>query len=402
MQAQQRIYSLPCWRLTRWLADCGPEVPDDIRVALIGNLYGTLPIFVGGVVNTLLVAAAITLRSPTPPFVAWLLLEIAICLARLAVLLVAHREALEHRSTPTDINLLLSVMWSGSVGYGAFVSLATGDWVAATLACVSAGAMVGGICFRNFSAPRLSGAMITLSLGPTLPGALIAGEPLMLVVFLQIPMYLVAMTMASFRLNKMLIATMCAERQNDYRARHDPLTGLANRAGLIGALEARLAAPRGRDETLALLYLDLDGFKIVNDTHGHAAGDRLLENVAERMRSMLRDGDLPARLGGDEFVVLTADCTAEEAACFGHRLIDAIGTPYDIGLGLPARIGVSIGIAMAPEHGREASSLLRAADAALYEAKSTGGSRCRLALPGVPVARLCRQQDASASESAAA
>ena len=402
MQAQQRIYSLPCWRLTRWLADCGPEVPDDIRVALIGNLYGTLPIFVGGVVNTLLVAAAITLRSPTPPFVAWLLLEIAICLARLAVLLVAHREALEHRSTPTDINLLLSVMWSGSVGYGAFVSLATGDWVAATLACVSAGAMVGGICFRNFSAPRLSGAMITLSLGPTLPGALIAGEPLMLVVFLQIPMYLVAMTMASFRLNKMLIATMCAERQNDYRARHDPLTGLANRAGLIGALEARLAAPRGRDETLALLYLDLDGFKIVNDTHGHAAGDRLLENVAERMRSMLRDGDLPARLGGDEFVVLTADCTAEEAACFGHRLIDAIGTPYDIGLGLPARIGVSIGIAMAPEHGREASSLLRAADAALYDAKSTGGSRCRLALPGVPVARLCRQQDASASESAAA
>lgn len=402
MQAQQRIYSLPRWRLTRWLADCGPEVPDDIRVALIGNLYGTLPIFVGGVVNTLLVAAAITLRSPTLPFVAWLSLEIAICLARLAVLLVAHRDALEHRPTPTDINLLLSVMWSGSVGYGAFVSLATGDWVAATLACVSAGAMVGGICFRNFSAPRLSGAMITLSLGPTLPGALIAGELLMLVVFVQIPMYLAAMTMASFRLNKMLIATMCAERQNDYRARHDPLTGLANRAGLIGALEARLAAPRGRDETLALLYLDLDGFKIVNDTHGHAAGDRLLENVAERLRSMLREADLPARLGGDEFVVLTADCTAEEADCFGRRLIDAIGTPYDIGLGLPARIGVSIGIAIAPEHGREASSLLRAADAALYEAKSTGGSRCRLALPGVPVARLRRQQDASASESAAA
>lgn len=219
MHADSRSFSLPRWRATRWLAGCGSDVPDDIRVALISNPYGTLPVFAGGILNTLLVAAVITARSPTPLFIVWLAMEIGICLARLVVLLVARREALAHRPTPTDINLLLSVAWSGSVGYGALVSLASGDWVAATLACVSAGAMVGGICFRNFSAPRLSGTMIVLSLGPTLPGALIAGEPLMFVVFLQSPMYLVAMTMACFRLNKMLIATMRAERENDYRAR---------------------------------------------------------------------------------------------------------------------------------------------------------------------------------------
>lgn len=171
---------------------------------------------------------------------------------------------------------MLSIAWSGSVGYGALISLATGDWVAATLACISAGAMVGGICFRNFSAPRLCGAMIVLSLGPTIPGALIAGQPLMLVLFFQIPMYLAAMTMACFKLNRLLIATMRAERENDRRARHDVLTGLSNRAELVGALEERLSRQDGHGGTLALLYLDLDDFKVVNDTHGHAAGDRLL------------------------------------------------------------------------------------------------------------------------------
>ncbi len=324
-------------------------------------------------------AAAITARSPTPLFIAWLAVEIAICATRLAVLIVARRRALNHRPTPTDANLVLSIAWSGSVGYGALISLATGDWVAATLACVSAGAMVGGICFRNFSSPRLCGAMIVLSLGPTIPGALIAAQPLMLVLLFQIPMYLAAMTMACFKLNRMLIATMRAERENDRRARHDELTGLANRAGLVRALEERLSRLARAGETLALLYLDLDGFKAVNDTHGHAAGDRLLENVAERMRGLLRDGDLPARLGGDEFVVLAAGCTADEAREFGRRLIQAIGAPYDLGSRTSAHIGVSVGIAMAPQHGSKAAELLHAADAALYQAKFAGGSRCQAA-----------------------
>lgn len=379
MQAETRIYSLPRWRVTRWLAECGSDVPEDIRIALIGNLFGSLPVFTGGILNTLAVAAVIAMHSPTPPFIAWLAIEILICATRLAVLLVARRNALARQPTPTDLNIILSVVWSGSVGYGVVISLASGDWVVATLACLSAGAMVGGVCFRNFSAPRLSGTMIVLSMAPTLPGALIAGEPLMLVVGLQIPLYLAAMTAACFRLNKMLIATMRAERENDYHARHDPLTGLANRAGLVSTLKARLTMPHGPGKTLAVLYLDLDGFKTVNDTHGHAAGDRLLEAVAERFRRTLREGDLPARLGGDEFVALTAGSTAEEVAALAQRLIDVIGAAYELGLGKPVHIGVSVGIAMAPEYGGEAEDLLAAADAALYMAKSAGGSRCQLA-----------------------
>lgn len=392
MQADTRVYSLPRWRITRWLAECGSDVPEDIRVALIGNLYGSLSVFAGGILNTLAVATVIALHSPTPPFIAWLVIEIVICSARLAVLLIARRRAETRRPTPTDLNIILAVLWSASVGYGVVVSLASGDWVVATLACLSAGAMVGGVCFRNFSAPRLSGTMIVLSMAPTLPGALIAGEPLMLVVGLQIPLYLTAMTAACFRLNKMLIATMRAERENDYHARHDPLTGLANRAGLVSALKAQLAMPRSTGKTQALLYLDLDGFKTVNDTYGHAAGDRLLEAVAERIRRTLREGDLPARLGGDEFVALIADGTADEATALSQRLIDVISAAYELGLGKPIHIGVSVGIAMVPDHGGEAEDLLAAADAALYLAKSAGGSRCQLATVTASLQAL-RQQE---------
>jgi diguanylate cyclase (GGDEF)-like protein len=306
------------------------------------------------------------------------------------VLITARQAALKRRKTPTDIYLLLGIAWSASVGYGVVISMANGDWVAATLAGSSAAAMVGGICFRNFSAPRLVATMIVLSLGPSVPGALLGGEPLLFVVFAQVPVYLAAMTLAAFKLNKMLVATMRAERENDYRAQHDALTGLSNRAGLAHAVNSRLAA--GPDVALALLFLDLDGFKIVNDTFGHGGGDRLLKMVAERLSRMLRAVDVGARVGGDEFVVLAEALTPERAAAFGEALIASVANGYDLGEGVSASIGVSIGIAMAPEHGSDLTQLLAVADAALYEAKSGGKSRCCMASAITNLAALRRLQ----------
>jgi diguanylate cyclase (GGDEF)-like protein len=390
MQGQHRIYSLPRWRVTRWLVDAGPGVPRDIRMALIGGLFGTLPIFAGGVANTLIVSAVIAARMQSAPFIAWFVFEVAICITRLIVLIVARRAAQAQRRTPTDIYLLLGVAWTAGVGYGVLASLVSGDWLVATLACLSAAAMVGGICFRNFSAPRLAGAMILASLGPCLPGAALAREPLLFVVFAQIPMYLFAMTGAAFKLNKMLIATMRAERENDHRARHDALTGLCNRIGLADALDARLSADGDDEERLALLFLDLDGFKTVNDTYGHAAGDRLLKMVAERLHRILRAGDVAARIGGDEFVALAGGLSPERAIELGQRLISAFATSYDLGDGISARIGVSVGIALAPQHGSDLATLLAAADAALYQAKTSGKSRCCMAPPEADIATLRR------------
>jgi diguanylate cyclase (GGDEF)-like protein len=390
MQGRPITYNLPRWRLTRWLADAGPDVPHDIRAAMIGGLFGTLPVFAGGVLNTLAVSGTIAARVQTAPFIAWFILEVVICTARLAVLMTARRAAREGRDTLTDIYLVLGVAWSAGVGYGLFISMMSGDWVAAALACISSAAMVGGICFRNFSAPRLAATMIVASLGPSVPAAALAGEPLMYVVFFQIPMYVVAMTLAAFKLNKMLIATKLAERENDHRARHDALTGLSNRMGLADAVDARLVAANGIAMPQALLFIDLDGFKAVNDTHGHAAGDGLLKMVAGRLIRMLPPDGLAARIGGDEFVALMPASTPAHAAEFGDRLVAIISAPYDLGDGISARIGVSVGVALAPEHGAGLADLLAVADAALYEAKSRGKSRCCLASTATSVAALRR------------
>lgn len=390
MQSEAGRYSQPRWGVTRWLADAGPGVPDDIRQALIADLYGSLPVFAAGAVNTVAVAAVIATHEPTAPFITWLALEVVICLSRLTVLVIAHRAARERRPTPTDLHLVLAVAWSASVGFGILISLASGDWVVAMLASLSAAAMVGGICFRNFSAPRLAGTMILLSLGPIVPGAALAGEPLLFIVFMQVPLYLTAMTVAAFRLNKMLVATMRAERENGHLAHHDTLTGLRNRAGFVAALNARLTASAGVAKPFALLFFDLDNFKPVNDTYGHAAGDQVLMLTAERLRRALPETAVIARLGGDEFVVLVNGVTADQALTVGQRIIQTVTMPYQLAGGISAQVGVSVGIAVSPEHGTEAEQLLVAADAALYEAKSEGKARCRMASVTTNVAALRR------------
>jgi len=374
-------FSLPRWRITRWLADAGADVPDEIRVALIGSLYGTLPIFAGGVINTVAVSLLIALRIPTLPFILWCAFEVVCCLMRLAVLLVSQRQAAKGLPTPTDLYLLLGVAWAAGVGFGTFISLTSGDWVVATLACLSAAAMVGGICFRNFGAPRMAGVMIFLTLGACCFAAPFLGEPIMLIVFMQIPFYLFSMSRATYKLNAMLVSTMRAEREHEFHARHDMLTGLQNRAGLAKTFDARSPQQAGAGR-LALIYLDLDGFKAVNDTHGHMAGDRLLQLVAERLRGLVRAGDFAARIGGDEFIVLSEQTETAQLLSFGERLIREISLPYELDNRHAVTVGASIGIALAPEHGTDMTSLLTAADAALYQAKSKGKSRCVVARQG--------------------
>ncbi|WP_316187281.1 MULTISPECIES: GGDEF domain-containing protein [unclassified Bradyrhizobium] len=386
MRGDGLAFSLPRWRVTRWLADPGYPVSSDIRRALTRELYGCWSVFAGGAINTVAVAAALALRTPSPLFITWFVLEVAICLSRLIVMIIAYRRARERLATPTDIHILLSVAWSASVGFGVGISLASGDWVAASLTCISSAAMVGGICFRNFSAPRLVGTMILFSIGPVIPGVATSHEPLLFAMYLQMPVYFLAMTGAAFRLNKMLVAVMQAKRESDERARLDPLTGLSNRAGLVDALQSRLDA--GGDRSFAVLYLDLDGFKPVNDTFGHAAGDELLKIVGRTLRQTASRGDVIARIGGDEFVVLAGDPALDHALALGERIIEVMTSPMALPGGAHVQIGISIGIAVAPEHGTDPEALLFAADAALYEAKSSGKSCWRLASAEANLAAL--------------
>ncbi|WP_315719275.1 MULTISPECIES: GGDEF domain-containing protein [unclassified Bradyrhizobium] len=381
-------FSLPRWRVTRWLANPGYPVSADIRLALVGELYGCWSVFAGGAINTIAVAAALALRTPTALFISWFVMEVVICLSRLIVMIISYRRARAQLTTPTDIHILLSVAWSASVGFGVGISLGSGDWIAASLTCISSAAMVGGICFRNFSAPRLVGTMILCSIGPVIPGVATSHEPLLFAMYLQMPVYFLAMTGAAFRLNKLLVAVMHAKRESDERARRDPLTGLNNRSGLIEALQSRLDGRTGGQQGFAVLYLDLDGFKPVNDTFGHAAGDELLKIVGRTLRDVVAPSDLIARIGGDEFVVLTGDSAIDRALALGERIIEVMTAPIALPGGARVNIGMSIGIAAAPDHGTAPEALLFAADAALYEAKSSGKSCWRLASAEANLAAL--------------
>ncbi|MBU3076955.1 GGDEF domain-containing protein [Sphingomonas quercus] len=371
--ASAMIFSAPRWAPTAWLLRTGDDVPAEIRRALVGSLYGTLPIYAGGVINTIGVALLATLRHPTPAFLCWLMTEVLLCATRLFVLLHDRRAARDGRRTFTDLYIGLGLSWAASVGYGAYITMTSGDWVSATLACLSAAAMVGGICFRNFAAPRLVAAMILLSLGPCVVGAIVSREAMLLIVVAQIPFYLVSMTIAAFKLNRMLVTTMQAERDNERRARHDPLTGLANRTGLQHAFDARRA-----DGGQAIFYLDLNGFKAVNDRLGHAAGDQLLVAVADRLRALDWPDLFVSRVGGDEFVLIAP--MLEEAVA--RRLSEAIVATISDDLypieNVRVPIGVSVGVAFA-RAGDELRTIMSSADKALYASKSASARPTRAA-----------------------
>lgn len=174
-----------------------------------------------------------------------------------------------------------------------------------------------------------------------------------------------------------ITVTRAAEEKIAYMARHDALTGLANRAVFL-SLAAAYCESAARDrEPCAFLYLDLDGFKQVNDGLGHAVGDRLLKDVAQRLQSLVPKRALLARLGGDEFAILLETRRKDEAEALAAALIEGLSLPYEID-GLQAVIGVSAGIAFAPDDCDEPDGLLAKADLALYRAKADGRGRVRV------------------------
>lgn len=163
-----------------------------------------------------------------------------------------------------------------------------------------------------------------------------------------------------------------------HRVRHDDLTGLINRSTFWDRLEHRLAGAERRIDGFAVLFLDLDGFKIVNDTFGHAAGDRLLVDVAHRISAQLRAGDTAARVGGDEFLVLLDDVSGDEAAlAAADRINAALQLPFTVDA-RPFTTAASVGVARGPGDFGSADEIVAAADSAMYDAKGMGRGACVL------------------------
>ena len=172
-----------------------------------------------------------------------------------------------------------------------------------------------------------------------------------------------------------------AETRIRYLARFDPLTGLLNRSAWQDHAQDVLRHAVRHDDRCAVLFLDLDHFKTVNDSLGHAAGDRLLAQVACRLSGCVREEDLVARLGGDEFVILLSRLAhTEEPARVAERVLEALARPLQID-GQPLHLGASVGIALYPADGGEIDTLLKHADTAMYEAKESGRNAYRIFLP---------------------
>ncbi|MBN6741742.1 GGDEF/EAL domain-containing response regulator [Acidithiobacillus ferrivorans] len=199
------------------------------------------------------------------------------------------------------------------------------------------------------------------------------------------------LVVATIKAHELADQIQVARDQIDYTAQHDALTGLPNRLLLQDRLGQAIEVARRQERPLAVMFLDLDRFKYVNDSLGHAVGDQLLQSVAQRLKSGLRHSDTISRQGGDEFIVLLPNIEhAEDAALSAGKILAALTPPHRIGEH-EFHISVSIGISIYPDDGQDTEILLKSADAAMYYAKENGRNAYKFFEPEMN-ARVVRRQ----------
>lgn len=359
--------------VARWLLHSESDNAAAIRHRVIGSLRQTMPIFGGGAVSTVATALTLAALLREPALMVWAGLEGALMTARLRAVWIERSPT--NRQPSIGHLLMLELVGAASVGFGTSVAIASGNWTAIVIGWMAVTAFAGETCLRNLGTLRLVSLMIGVGLVPAVAACLISREPILGIAAVLTSLYALRMVTSAARLNGVLIETMGAERENDHRARHDKLTGLLNRAGLEREME--LMRNDNPHDDLALFFIDLDNFKSVNDTYGHAAGDMLLRAVSERLLELVGPGDIVARLGGDEFVMISAVGLVQPAE-FGAAALAAIKGAHTL-VESNSSVTASIGVAQMSLHGSSLNELMEAADVQLYQAKRGGGSRCIVA-----------------------
>ena len=363
-------FSRPSRPFLRWLLD--PR--RDLSPAIAGKLYSSLfaaPFTVmAGAVNGLVLNAVALRVSGDWMFAVFAALDAALVATRLVLSARGGRDPAPVTGSRPDLYLAACLGWCAVQGAMAFKAMASGLPTLQVVSAMTAVGLVGPICMRNFAAPRYAMAMVLLVLGPLACGAAASGNPWLLVLILQAPAFLLGAFRTLGQMQNLTIGILVAESESEERARKDPLTGLLNRNGLLEALDGSAALNRLAS---VFFYLDLDGFKSINDTHGHQVGDAVLVSVAARLTALARPGDVVARLGGDEFMIVALDLTPRDGEGYASAIIGKVtAEPYSV-LGLaPLRVGISVGSACCPQDGSLCHELSRRADCALYEAKAAG------------------------------
>jgi len=324
--------------------------------------------------TTLLLICGTTVWISRGAVWAWTWLAVSVLLVSWRAL---HPWFLQRRGRPRPLLgiMLPSGLAMATFGGGCAFSIHTGDIALTTMALAGTMGVMAGVATRWAALPRPAVAtMIVSVLPPMYALAARGGANIMAAVALGFSAASIATFTAHNR--ETLLGSITAGELLRRKAQTDHLTGLANRAELMQRLADACAelpgAGRGRGRSFAVLYVDLDGFKAINDSHGHAAGDEILQRVAACLRQVVGPEEVVARIGGDEFVVVLNDSDALTARAVSDEIISVISREHRIADGRALRVGCTVGLSMAPEQGREPEVLLARADAALYAAKNQG------------------------------
>lgn len=318
---------------------------------------------------------------------AWLLAEIVIGSVKLSM-----QRSIEKTTaagvTPSMTGAIVAGLAGAVVlGIAGFECVAYGDPLLILLSGICLGGLVGGTSVRSAGTPRFTVVLMSLMTLPFSFATLFSPIPYLHLIGLLMPLLLIGLILVLQEDYKKLVGLYQAQHENRWLAHHDILTGLPNRTMELKCfddlLRNRITKPVDGVPLFTVFCLDLDGFKDVNDSLGHEAGDTVLVIVADRLRRCVRDVDFQFRVGGDEFVILLPSIDPSAAAAIAQRIIDRIAKPLDVGNNNTLRIGVSIGSAYATAHGTTADELLRSADGAMYEAKRRGKGMY-VTLPSVP------------------
>jgi diguanylate cyclase (GGDEF)-like protein len=363
------------------LTDGGSYVQPHLQGLLLSEIFGPELTIILAVVNGLLINTAAQFMVGGFVFLAFSGFDVLLAIWRIWLVRKAAAASRLGKPTPTDMYLVAVICWWALQGAMAYTAMCTGKPVLQLLFGFTVLASMVPLCTVYYATPRYTMLLLCLCDLPATAGEMTIGNRWIVVALVQAPAFILACNTAIRRLHRMAVTLLEAEYLSEQRAERDSLTGLMNRAGLADIL----LGLEVRGTRFVLFYLDLDGFKAVNDTLGHPAGDALLQAVASRLQAMMRDSDTVARLGGDEFVVVTPNLGPAESTAFANRVIQRISDQeYALGAEGVARIGVSVGYACWPEDGPTLDLLRKHADSALYTAKKAGkGVHRRFAGPGI-------------------
>jgi diguanylate cyclase len=348
------------------------RAPERVRQRMLETVPTTTISLVFYSVTLLTICATTVYIARAPWAWAWLLASIVLVTWR-----AIHPALAERRGSarPLASIMLSSGLAMASFGFGCAQSIATGNIALTTMAMSGTMGVLAGLATRWAALPRAAIFTMLLSVVPPMIALAVQGGAHILA---AVAMGFVMLSIAAFTMHNQeyLLAAITTEEMHRRLAQTDHLTGLANRAELMQRMkDACVMLPTAdgeRGRNFAVLYIDLDGFKAINDNHGHAAGDELLKRVADCLRQVAGPDELIARIGGDEFVVMLNDADALTARAVADEIIASISREHRIEDGRSLRVGCSVGVCMAPDQGREPEVLLARADAALYEVKNQG------------------------------